>query len=751
MQGETGKPASTPVAATRWRFRRGYLLAVLVLVASLMVVALYARKASEREDRLTEAEYVAIAERTANALQERMLRYELAIRGGVSLFASVSRPSERQWQAYVDGLNLHAQFPGLMGLGYVPYLDSEGLKQLQMEKQQQGDGLFVLRPAGIREFYGPIVFLEPRTIANREALGFDMFSEPDRQAAMVAARDTGQVSLTAPVALLQLTGQDERTGLLLYAPIYAGGVTPSRQASRRTTMAGWIYVPFAVNAYVGGVTSASPGQFALRIVDTTAAPAEVYRDPRFSGEVQGGAWRYSLERAVYGRTWRLEFEELAPSRSARIDDLQMTLAAGLVVSLLLFAVVLSLAHTQTRAERIAARMADSWRRSELRFRSAMEYSAAGVALLDADDRIVEANPALEVLFGAAPDSLGGTSLTQRLLDPDAPWRAERGPRVAEDGAYRTTQRVLDAKGDERRLLLVFSAVPGDAGGDAAWLVQAEDITDRLRAEEQVRSMNRLLEARVTQRTRELTQANRELESFAYSVSHDLRAPLRSVEGFARVLAERHAATMDEDGLGYLARIRNAARRMDALIDALLKLSRIGRDTLRLDELDISRIASDIVGELRQAEPDREVEVWIEAGLRAAGDAALVRDLLQNLIGNAWKFTRESAAAKIELCAAPDLADATAHGAGEGGRLCAFIVRDNGAGFDPDYAGKLFRAFQRLHEADRFAGHGIGLATVKRIVERHGGQIEADGRPGEGASFRFTLPHVDAAGHEPDAG
>lgn len=749
MQGESGKPASAPVAETRWRFHRGYLLALLVLVAALMVVVLYAQKASERESRLAEAEYVAIAERTATALQERMLRYELAIRGGVSLFASVTRPTDRQWQAYVDGLNLQAQFPGLMGLGYVPYLDSEGLKQLQLERRQNGAGLFVVRPAGVREFYGPIVYLEPQTLPNREALGFDMFAEPHRRLAMAAARDTGQVRLTAPVELLQLSGQDQRVGMLLYAPIYAGGVTPGTVASRRAAMSGWIYVPFAVNAYVGGVTSVVPGQFALRIVDTTDGVAEVYRDPRYAGEGAKGIWRHAVERSVYGRAWRLEFEELAPSRSARIDDQQATLWAGVLVSLLLFAVVLSLAHTQTRAERIAARMADSWRRSELRFRSAMEYSAAGIALLDRDDRIVEANPALEALFGAAPDTLAGTSLTQRLLDADAPWRAERDQRVAEDGAYRTTRRVLDANGGERQLLLVFSAVPGEAGSDAAWLVQAEDITDRLRAEDQVRSMNRLLEARVTQRTRELTQANRELEAFAYSVSHDLRAPLRSVEGFARVLAERQAASMDEDGLGYLARIRNAARRMDALIDALLKLSRIGREALRQDELDISRIASDVVAELRQADPERKVDVWIQAGLHAAGDAALVRDVLQNLVGNAWKFTRDTPSARIELSAA-EASDASRPAQGRRERMSAFVVRDNGAGFDPDYIGKLFRPFQRLHEADRFAGHGIGLATVKRIIERHGGHIEADGRPGEGASFRFTLPHVDAAGHDTEA-
>lgn len=749
MTGGSGQPALPGTSARRWRLGRGYVLAVLVLVASLMVIALYARSARDREIRISETENVAAAERMATALQERLLRYELAIRGGVSLFASVARPTERQWQAYVDGLNLQTQFPGLMGLGYVPYLDSESLMLLQLEMRGSGSGLFQLRPTGIREFYGPILYLEPKTMANREAIGFDMLSEPRRQAAMEAARDSGQVQVTAPVDLLQLNGQSQATGLLLYAPIYTGGLTPTTTSSRRASMSGWIYVPFAVDTYVAGVTGGVPSPFALRIVDITSGHDVVYRDPGFAEVPDANVWRHSVERAVYGRKWRVDFEELTPASGGRMDDLQATLVAGLLVSLLLSAVVLTLAHTQTRAERIAVRMSESWRRSELRFHSAMEYSAAGIALLDRAGGIVEANPALEALFDAAPDSLTGTPLASKFLNSDVHWDRERDRRVATDGAYRTTRRLQRDDGDIRQLLLVFSPVPGDADSGAAWLVQAEDITDRLRAEDQVRAMNRLLEARVAQRTRELTQANREMESFAYSVSHDLRAPLRSVEGFARVLGERHAAAMDEDGRGYLARIRNAARRMDALIDALLKMSRISREELRFVELDISRIAGEVIAELRQAEPDRDVEVWIEAGLRAAGDAALVRNLLQNLVGNAWKFTRESSAARIEFGGIPTAAAIDAEGDGEEERLHGFFVRDNGAGFESEYAGKLFRPFKRLHEADRFAGHGIGLATVKRIVERHGGSIEAEGQPGQGATFRFTLPTVSAVGDVPE--
>lgn len=730
-------PSSTGTG-NRWPFRRGYLLALLVLVGSLMLVFAYARNASERERMIAEAEDVAEAERLATALQERLLRYELGIRGGVSLFASVARPTERQWQAYVEGLNVRSQFPGLMGLGYAPYLGSDGLQALQLEMRGAGLGLYEIHPVGIRERYGPILYLEPKTIGNRAAVGYDMFSEPLRNAAMSAARDTGQIRLTAPVHLLQQADSPRETGLLMYAPIYAGGLPPSTLAARRTSMAGWVYAPFAVGEFIAGAIGTAPDRHAMRIVDVAGGESVVYADAAFDASAEGPGWRYSVTKDVYGRRWRIDLHSLVPRQQKSLDDLQATLLAGVFASLLLFAMMLSLVHTQTRAERIAARMSESYRRSEQRFRSAMEYSVGGTALLDHEGRIVEANPALENLFDVQAGTLEGKGLTSMFVATDAHWDRERDGSIAQFGTYRTTRRMVRADGDTRQLQLVYSSVPGEIGSDVTWLVQIEDITDRMRAEEQVRSMNRLLEAKVTQRTRELTHANRELESFAYSVSHDLRAPLRSVEGFARVLGERHADAIGEDGRGYLMRIRNAALRMDSLIDALLKMSRIGREEPKSEVLDLSRIAGDVAAELRQGDPGREVEVRIEPGLVAAGDPALVRDVVQNLLGNAWKFTRDAEHARIDV--------GRLH-MDDDDELETFFVRDNGAGFESGYADKLFRPFQRLHDAGSYVGHGIGLATVKRIIERHGGTVGAEGEPGRGATFRFSLPRRERGGVE----
>lgn len=728
---EAQGPRRPPDGRHRWRFRRGYLLSALVLVGSLLLVFVYARAATERERSVAITENMAAAERIATLLEERLLRYELGLRGGVSLFGSVQRPTERQWQAYVEGLSVLRQFPGVMGLGYAPYLGSDGLQMLQLERRAGGQGFFAIRPIGIRERYAPILYLEPRTLPNQSAIGYDMLSDPVRNDAMSAARDTGQIRMTAPLQLIQQGGTSEATGLLMYAPIYPGGLAPATLAGRRGTMVGWVYAPFAVDAFVTGVVGASPRRHAIRIIDVGAGNVEVYTDAQFHATDDEANLQHSVFRDVYGRRWQIDFR--SPATAGAV--VRSTWLVGVFASLMLFAMAFSLAHSQVRAERIAVRMSESYRRSEQRFRSAMEYSAGGIALLDHDNRIVEANPALEAMFDAEPEALTGRVLDSRFVDSDPHADEERERALAANGAYRTTRRLLRPDGDTRHLQLLFSSVPGEIGSDVTWLVQVEDVTDRLRAEEQVRTMNRLLEAKVAQRTRELTHANSELESFAYSVSHDLRAPLRSVEGFARVLAERHAASIDEEGRGYLTRIRNAALRMDALIDALLRMSRISREELRLDALDLSRIARDAVSELEHADPQRRVEVDIEPGLRAAGDPALVRDLLQNLIGNAWKFTRDANQARIEFRRDRSGADPS---------LVSFLVRDNGAGFEAGYASKLFRPFQRLHGANEFAGHGIGLATVKRIIERHGGTVTAEGAPGQGACFRFSLPSTEMA-------
>jgi PAS domain S-box-containing protein len=250
---------------------------------------------------------------------------------------------------------------------------------------------------------------------------------------------------------------------------------------------------------------------------------------------------------------------------------------------------------------------------------------------------------------------------------------------------------------------------------------ARDVTHRRQAEEQITQLN----ADLQRQAADLAEANRELESFSYSVSHDLRAPLRSIDGFSQLLLEDCADHLSDDGKDALKRVRKAATTMGELIDALLGLSRVSRAELRVERVDLSALAATIAAELRESQPGRQVEFVIAPDLVVEADPRLFRAMLANLLDNAWKYTAQRAAARIEF--------GRTNNAGE----CAYFVRDNGVGFDMAYVGRLFGAFQRLHRQAEYAGTGIGLATVQRILHRHGGRAWAEAAPNEGATFYFT--------------
>lgn len=371
--------------------------------------------------------------------------------------------------------------------------------------------------------------------------------------------------------------------------------------------------------------------------------------------------------------------------------------------------------------------ADELLASRALFEGILNIAADAVVSVDQGQRIILFNQGAERIFQyTAAEALGQPLeiLLPRYARPSHGRQVERfeeSPVPARKMGERSTIRGRRKDGSEFPAEASISRIV--IGGRTVFTAILRDVTQTREAEEAINALNADLRHRATQ----LENANRELEAFSYSVSHDLRAPLRSISGFSQVLMEDYAETLDAEGQDYLRRIGDASQRMAQLIDDLLDLSRLSRGEVRRSIVDLSAQARAVIDDLRAADPDRAVDVVIAPDLTAQADPHLVRTVLANLLGNAWKYTGRKERARIEFGVTKD----------DDGQP-AFFVRDDGAGFDMTYVDKLFGAFQRLHGIKDFPGNGVGLATVQRIVHKHGGRIWAEGAVDRGATFSFTL-------------
>jgi PAS domain S-box-containing protein len=375
----------------------------------------------------------------------------------------------------------------------------------------------------------------------------------------------------------------------------------------------------------------------------------------------------------------------------------------------------------------------SLQQSEARLLEAQRVSHTGSWELDLKTYTMWASEEAHRIYGIVPsaDKTMPLAVAQNVIEREyrQPLDQAMNDMQASGGAipYNVEFYIRKVDSGERRAIQSRADLVLDAQGKPSRVTGTiQDITEWKQVEEEIRSLNSGLEQRVRERTAQLEAANQELEAFAYSVSHDLRSPLRSVMGFAQVLQETYSGQLDETGVNYLNRIVAAAQRMGLLIDSLLKLSRVTRSPLHFEEIDLSPLAQELIADLRGADPERQVEVILPDHLTVRADGVLMRIVLDNLLRNAWKFTAKTPGARIEL------------GSIQQDGKVVYFVRDNGAGFDMAYAGKLFSPFQRLHSEKEFEGTGIGLTMVQRILHRHGGRIWAEGAVGLGSTFYFTV-------------
>ena len=470
----------------------------------------------------------------------------------------------------------------------------------------------------------------------------------------------------------------------------------------------------------------------LRELDQTVALA-LKSQPEDALRIVRSDLGFDLMQRLYARLDTMsarEEDKLRENEAQRVravTQARVLIYGSGVVDVLICALLLGAMFRSARLEADKARAARSAFEEQFR-RQVLAVRDCAMIALDPEGHVVSWNEGAEQILGYTPEEIVGahfatfypahasetggaaTALARVRGDGHALYQDWH---IRKDGSRFWADVVLTAHFDAQHRLTGIAKI-------------VRDITDRELARKELQQANAALLAR----GRELEFVNHELEAFSYSVAHDLRAPLRAIDGFSQALVEDHAAALDEEARGSLSRIRANSARMAELIDDLLSLSRINRAPLHLTTVDLSALATRILQELQGSTPDRVVDVVVAANLRAQADQRLSAVLLQNLLGNAWKFTSRSAAARIVV----EMSESKGS--------VAFCVRDNGAGFDMTYAHKLFTPFQRLHRREEFEGTGIGLATVARICHRHGGAVWAEAEVGRGAAIFFTLASQD---------
>ncbi|HSI52895.1 MAG TPA: PAS domain S-box protein [Ramlibacter sp.] len=588
-------------------------------------------------------------------------------------------------------------------------------------KQQLGAlALITLLGATLAWFFGDRVVVRPVTrmlaridALRREELGLDALPSPggpaelreldDRTQEM--ARTLARRAVERDEAMAELAGQKDLLGSVLES--MAEGVLVVDRGGR------FIHVNAAAHRIMPGVAEINRHRDPLRspewsIYDIgSETPLQPEQRPALralAGETLD-EFRYAIRGALSGGA-----EKIIQGHSRALVSPE----GGQYGAVLVFSDITA-----------AYRAEQALKESELRYRTLFESNPHPMWVYDLETlRFLTVNDAAVAHYGYSREQFVAMTIKDiRPPEDIAPLLDSVGKGSVLHDAEEWRHRLADG----RIIHVEVSSHSLDYGGRQARMVAAHDITQRRLAQQALVQANETLEGRVEERTRELALSNQELESFAYSVSHDLRAPLQVIDGFGRALQAKHAQALDTQALHYLVRIRENTRQMGELIDDLLSLARVTRSELRAEPVNLAPRAAQVVERLRQRWPERVVAVEIDPVIDCLGDARLLAIVLENLVENAWKFTARIPLARIRI----------GQRTGAAGETVVFVA-DNGAGFDMAHSARLFSAFQRLHTAAEFEGTGIGLATVHRIITRHGGRVWAESSPGQGATFQFTL-------------
>ena len=686
----------------------GALLTFAVLLAGGMLTWVAARAALESEKQQARAELQLLTADVQSAIGDRLLAYEALLRAGVGLLDAYWPVRSDNWQRFVAQMRLATVYPGVHGVGFAGRV-------------------------GTSEQFA-VTFLEPLDASNRLALGYDIMSEPRRRAAMERARDSGAVALSAKIVLIQDLRRGLSTaGFLLCLPVYSSPTMPETAAERRETLRGFVYGAFRAEDFFRTTLAASASSAFVEVFDGNSPSTDtlLYRT---GSSVPPDSLTDIRHLPLAGHEWTLRVSAPATTLSLASSPVPWIVLGGVSTTLLLAGLAQALALSRQRLqERIRADLALAER--ERQAAQVLENALDAYVAIDAGDRIVEWNRQAATLFGWSAHEAIGRRLTDTIIPPDL---RERHLAALSTFATRAEHALLGRRlelparcRDGSEVFVELSIVQIVTPTGPRFAASLRDITQARRQSAEIHLLTETLEQRVAERTaqlevanRELSTANRDLEAFAYSVSHDLRAPLRAIDGHVMRFLDHTDASPDAQR-HHAGAIRRNLAHMGKLIDDLLNFALIGRRPLQKQPVVLWDMVRTVLHELPHS-PSVVYEVSPDELRTVQADPGLLKQVLTNLLGNALKFSRNADPPRIQI------------GCERRGDTTVYFVRDNGVGFDLQHAGKLFGVFERLHAAADFEGTGVGLAIVKQIVERHGGQVWADAAPGRGATFFFTL-------------
>ncbi len=682
--------------------------------------------------------FEAAIDRTTQTLRDRINTYTVLLRGVEGFMTASDYVTAEEFRAYVERLNLPANYPGVQGIGLALKVAPDEVADL--EKRMRSDGFpdFRIMPGGPRDTVTAIIHIEPLDRRNRAAIGYDMFSEPVRRAAMEKARDDALPAASGRVTLVQEIDPQTQPGFLIYLPLYRGALTPATAAERRAAIIGWVYSPFRIDDLFSGIFGEREPGLRLRVTDLKDNDAGPLFEsvPHSADGASAGALTDSRIVGVAGRQWRLDLlaGEGFQTESTRTYA-KSILLGGLAIGGLLFWLSRGQVLAREAAEAAAAglrRSESELRLSEERFRMLVDQSPLTIQVFDPDGRVSQSNRAWETLWGAPRDALADYNLFHdaeaiRLGVGDLARRALAGENVV-FGPLHYDPAATGATGRDRWVEGTMYPIRLPGGQVDEIVLILRDVSERIAAEtERADLLSRERDAR-----RDAEAANRLKDEFLATVSHELRTPLNAIMGWAQVL-ETLPDSPDGDLPQATEAILRNARAQARLVDDLLDVSRIISGKLRLDvrPTDLRKVIDAAVETTRPAASAKAIDLrWAPPSnpVEVACDPNRVQQVLWNLLTNAIKFTPRGGRVEVALDRHPDAAVIT--------------VRDTGDGIDAAFLPHVFNAFRQADSSSTrsHGGLGLGLAIVRHLVEQHGGAVHvaSDGH-GRGATFTVHLP------------